>query len=308
MDLAWCSAHGSIAQNTAINNTGLPPREPPRRCPVCQGARRQRRGHRVAHTGGGQAPPLRKAAWLGAHSALSGPGRGRRSPGNGTRCRRPSGTRSRCAKLREQTREAEWAQVWDSGRARSDRWSRWAPPAARVCRRPRLPGLGSDAREAPAGPAPPRTGPMAAQAAAREAPILRLPPGAGPQAAGLVELEEEDEDEEVAAARRARSFARDARVRFVGCRLEQLLGLPEEKWSQHLESEDNRQVLGEFLESPSPACCLLFSVATEGQLEASHQVRGEGTRPHLASRLEDTRAGLASRASVGSFGTCVRAL
>lgn len=170
------------------------------------------------------------------------------------------------------------------------------------------PGLGSDAREAPAGPAPPRTGRMAAQAAAREAPTLRLPAGAGPQAAGLVELEEEDEDEEVAAASRARGFARDARVRFVGCRLEQLLGLPEEKWSQHLESEGNRQVLGEFLESPSPACCLLFSVATEGQLEASQQVRGEGTRPHLASRLEDTRAGLASRASVGSFGTCIRAL
>ncbi|KAG5210204.1 hypothetical protein JEQ12_015398 [Ovis aries] len=113
---------------------------------------------------------------------------------------------------------------------------------------------------------------MAAQAAAREAPTLRLPAGAGPQAAGLVELEEEDEDEEVAAASRARSFARDARVRFVGCRLEQLLGLPEEKWSQHLESEGNRQVLGEFLESPSPACCLLFSVATEGQLEASQQI------------------------------------
>uniref|UniRef100_A0AC11AZA8 Dynein axonemal heavy chain 11 n=1 Tax=Ovis aries TaxID=9940 RepID=A0AC11AZA8_SHEEP len=113
---------------------------------------------------------------------------------------------------------------------------------------------------------------MAAQAAAREAPTLRLPAGAGPQAAGLVELEEEDEDEEVAAASRARGFARDARVRFVGCRLEQLLGLPEEKWSQHLESEGNRQVLGEFLESPSPACCLLFSVATEGQLEASQQI------------------------------------
>uniref|UniRef100_A0A4W2DC87 Dynein axonemal heavy chain 11 n=1 Tax=Bos indicus x Bos taurus TaxID=30522 RepID=A0A4W2DC87_BOBOX len=113
---------------------------------------------------------------------------------------------------------------------------------------------------------------MAAQVAAREAPILRLAPGAGPEAAVLVELEEEDEDEEVAAARRARSFAQDARVRFVGCRLEQLLGLPEEKWSQHLESEDNRQVLGEFLESPSPACCLLFSVTTEGQLEASQQI------------------------------------
>nr|XP_020748715.1 dynein heavy chain 11, axonemal isoform X1 [Odocoileus virginianus texanus] len=112
---------------------------------------------------------------------------------------------------------------------------------------------------------------MAAQVAAREAPTLRLSPGFGSEAAGLVELEEEDEDEEVAAARRARSFAQDARVRFVGCRLEQLLGLPEEKWSRHLESEDNRQVLGEFLESPSPAC-LLFSVATEGRLEAAQQI------------------------------------
>ncbi|KAF4019994.1 hypothetical protein G4228_011768 [Cervus hanglu yarkandensis] len=112
---------------------------------------------------------------------------------------------------------------------------------------------------------------MAAQVAAREAPTLRLTPGVGSEAAGLVELEEEDEDEEVAAARRARSFAQDARVRFVGCRLEQLLGLPEEKWSRHLESEDNRQVLGEFLESPSPAC-LFFSVATEGRLEAAQQI------------------------------------
>ncbi|KAB0376184.1 hypothetical protein FD755_012827 [Muntiacus reevesi] len=112
---------------------------------------------------------------------------------------------------------------------------------------------------------------MAAQVAAREASTLRLTPGVGSEAAGVMELEEEDEDEEVAAARRARSFARDARVRFVGCLLEQLLGLPGEKWSRYLESEDNRQVLGEFLESPSPAC-LLFSVATEGRLEAAQQI------------------------------------
>lgn len=172
---------------------------------------------------------------------------------------------------------------------------------------PAYPGLRRDAHGEPAGPAPTRTSPMAAQVAAREAPTLRLTPGVGSEAAGLVELEEEDEDEEVAAARRARSFAQDARVRFVGCRLEQLLGLPEEKWSRHLESEDNRQVLGEFLESPSPAC-LFFSVATEGRLEAAQQVRGERTRPHPASSLTGTRAGLARRASLGSFGTCIRAL
>uniref|UniRef100_A0A8C0HXD6 Dynein axonemal heavy chain 11 n=1 Tax=Balaenoptera musculus TaxID=9771 RepID=A0A8C0HXD6_BALMU len=118
---------------------------------------------------------------------------------------------------------------------------------------------------------------MAARVAAREAggfrevPTLRLTPGAGPEAAGLVEYEEEDEDEEVAAARRARSFAQDARVRFVGGRLEQMLGLPEEKWNQHLESEDKRQVLGEFLESPSPAC-LVFSVDAVERLAASQQI------------------------------------
>lgn len=143
------------------------------------------------------------------------------------------------------------------------------------------PGLDRGARVEPASPASPRTCWMAAQAAAREAggfrevPTLCLAPDAGPEAVGLVEYEEEDEDEEVAAARRARSFAQDARVRFVGGRLEQMLGLPEEKWSQHLESEDKRQVLGEFLESPSPAC-LVFSVDAVERLAASQQVRGDG--------------------------------
>uniref|UniRef100_A0A8D1IYR5 Dynein axonemal heavy chain 11 n=1 Tax=Sus scrofa TaxID=9823 RepID=A0A8D1IYR5_PIG len=120
---------------------------------------------------------------------------------------------------------------------------------------------------------------MAASVAAQEAhgfrkvPTLSLTPGVGMEAAGLVELEEEEEEEEEeeAAARRARSFVQDARVRFVGGRLEQMLGFPEEKWSQHLESEDNRQILGEFLESPGPAC-LVFSIAAAGQLATSHQI------------------------------------
>ncbi|XP_074223450.1 dynein axonemal heavy chain 11 isoform X1 [Camelus bactrianus] len=110
----------------------------------------------------------------------------------------------------------------------------------------------------------------------REAPNLRLTPEAGLEAAGMVELEGEDEEEEeeeeaVAAARRARTFAQDTRVRFVGGRVEQMLGLREEKWSQYLESEGGRQVLREFLESPSPAC-LVFSVAGAGRLAASQQI------------------------------------
>ncbi|XP_062957128.1 dynein axonemal heavy chain 11 [Cynocephalus volans] len=102
------------------------------------------------------------------------------------------------------------------------------------------------------------------------APALRLTPGASLEAAGAMELEEE-EDQEEAAARRARTFARDARVRFLGGRLGQMLGLPEERWSQHLESEDNRRVLGEFLESTSPTC-LVFSVAAAGRLAASREI------------------------------------
>lgn len=141
---------------------------------------------------------------------------------------------------------------------------------------------------------------MAAPVAAREAggfrevPILPLTPSAGLEAVGVMELEEEEdeEEEEEAAARRARSFARDARVRFLGGRLEQMLGLPAERWSQHLESEDNRQVLAEFLESPSPAC-LVFSVAAAGQLAASREVRGDGgrgARPRCPPCVADTWA------------------
>ncbi|KFO26066.1 Dynein heavy chain 11, axonemal [Fukomys damarensis] len=63
----------------------------------------------------------------------------------------------------------------------------------------------------------------------------------------------------------------DARVRFLGCRLQQLLGLREETWSRYLESEDNRQVLSEFLERCGPAC-LVFSVAVPGQLAASREI------------------------------------
>ncbi|PNJ55828.1 DNAH11 isoform 5 [Pongo abelii] len=125
---------------------------------------------------------------------------------------------------------------------------------------------------------------MAAQVAAREArdfreaPTLPLISGAGLEAVGAVELEEEEEEEneeeeneEEAAARRARSFAQDARVRFLGGRLAMMLGFTEEKWSQYLENEDNRQVLGEFLESTSPAC-LVFSVAASGRLAASQEI------------------------------------
>lgn len=116
----------------------------------------------------------------------------------------------------------------------------------------------------------------------REVPTLRLTTGAS--------LEEEEEEEK-AAARRARSFAQDARVRFLGSRLEQMLGLPAETWRQYLESEDNRQVLGEFLERPSPAC-LVFSVGAARRLAASREVRsdGEGTRPPRPPSITGTRA------------------
>ncbi|XP_032944295.1 dynein axonemal heavy chain 11 isoform X2 [Rhinolophus ferrumequinum] len=121
---------------------------------------------------------------------------------------------------------------------------------------------------------------MAAQVASwgargiREVPTLRLTPGASLEAAGMLELEEEEEE---AAARRVRSFAQDARVRFLAGRLEQMLGLPPEKWSQYLESEDNRQVLGDFLENPSPAC-LVFSVAAAGRLAASREIPRDAKR------------------------------
>ncbi|KAK2489536.1 hypothetical protein MC885_003085, partial [Smutsia gigantea] len=103
----------------------------------------------------------------------------------------------------------------------------------------------------------------------QKVPTASLAPGTGLESESLVELEEEEE-EAAAAARRAQSFVQDARVRLLGGRLEQMLGLPAEKWSQHLESEDNRQVLGEFLESPSPVR-LVFSIAT-GRLSASREI------------------------------------
>uniref|UniRef100_A0A2K6TF76 Dynein axonemal heavy chain 11 n=1 Tax=Saimiri boliviensis boliviensis TaxID=39432 RepID=A0A2K6TF76_SAIBB len=112
---------------------------------------------------------------------------------------------------------------------------------------------------------------MAAPVAGREARDFRE---AALEAVGAVEFEEEEEEEEneeAAAARRAQSFAQDARVRFLGGRLEMILGFTQEKWSQYLESDDNRQVLGEFLESTSPAC-LVFSVAAAGRLVASQEI------------------------------------
>ncbi|MBZ3875864.1 Dynein heavy chain 11, axonemal [Sciurus carolinensis] len=107
----------------------------------------------------------------------------------------------------------------------------------------------------------------------REVRTLRQTPGTGLKASGSVELEEEEEeeDEEEVAARKARSFAQDPRVRFVGDHLEQMLGFREENWNQYLESEENRQVLREFLESISPVC-LLFSVATTGRLAVSREI------------------------------------
>ncbi|XP_023565616.1 dynein heavy chain 11, axonemal [Octodon degus] len=108
----------------------------------------------------------------------------------------------------------------------------------------------------------------------REGPALRLPPGARLEEAEAEEGEEdedEDEDEAAAAARRARIFARDARVRFLGGRLQQMLGLPEEGWARFLESEDARRELREFLERRSPSC-LVFGVAGAGQLAASREI------------------------------------
>ncbi|XP_048655651.1 dynein axonemal heavy chain 11 isoform X1 [Marmota marmota marmota] len=104
-----------------------------------------------------------------------------------------------------------------------------------------------------------------------EVPTLRQTPGTRLQASGSMEFEEEEEEEEEAEARRARSFAQDPRVRFLQGHLEQMLGLLEENWNQYLASEENRQVLGEFLESISPVC-LVFSIATTGRLAVSREI------------------------------------
>lgn len=143
---------------------------------------------------------------------------------------------------------------------------------------------------------------MAAQAATpkarglREVGTLCLTLGAGLEVAGAVEPEDEDEDEDEAeaAARRARSFARDPRVRFLGGLLQQVLRLREEKWSQYLENEDNRRVLGEFVNSASPSF-LLFGEATAGRLAASREVRGDRRGTCRASwgsagRLENSKS------------------
>lgn len=99
-------------------------------------------------------------------------------------------------------------------------------------------------------------------AAQEEGTVLRLSPSE----------QEDEEDEEAAAARRVQRFALDPRVRFLGGRLRQALRFPEETWGQYLESDDHRQVLGDFLESTGPAS-LVFSVATAGRLSASPEVR-----------------------------------
>lgn len=96
--------------------------------------------------------------------------------------------------------------------------------------------------------------------------------------------QEDEEDEEAAAARRVQRFALDPRVRFLGGRLRQALGFPEETWGQFLESEDHRQALGDFLESTGPAS-LVFSVAATGRLSASPEVRRD-LRGVPAARLK----------------------
>ncbi|KAK2096214.1 hypothetical protein P7K49_025248 [Saguinus oedipus] len=144
----------------------------------------------------------------------------------------------------------------------------------------------------------------------REARTLRLTSEVALEAVSAVELVE-DENEEEAAAGRAQSFAHDARVRFLGGRLEMILGFTEEKWSQYLESEDNRQVLEEFLESTSPAC-LGFSVSAAGRLVASQGVRddGPGDLPlsPAPSAKRIPRGRQPSRTPLDSRGALTRAL
>lgn len=115
MDLARSSAQPSTAQKTAVNQYWvaiLPSREP-QDVQCARASEASGGGHRGAHAGRGHAPPLQKAAPLGSHSAHRGPGRGRRSPGNGTRrlkaLQSPGELRSQCA----QTLAAKWEQVWD---------------------------------------------------------------------------------------------------------------------------------------------------------------------------------------------------
>ncbi|KAL1791277.1 dynein heavy chain 11, axonemal [Sigmodon hispidus] len=79
--------------------------------------------------------------------------------------------------------------------------------------------------------------------------------------------QDDEEDEEMEAARRAQRFALDPRVRFLGDCLRQALAFREETWNQYLESEDHRQALGDFLESTGPAS-LMFYVADAGRLSS----------------------------------------
>lgn len=145
------------------------------------GARRQRRGHRAALTGGGQVPPLRKAAWPGAHSAPSGPAGchsrkpdallkpselGPAAPSSASRRGRPSGRR--CG---------------TGGRARSGRWSRWASLLGRACRRPRLAGLGERRARGAGRSRASSDGPDGSPGGSPKPRLFALR-GAGPQAAG----------------------------------------------------------------------------------------------------------------------------
>ncbi|KAM4874879.1 dynein axonemal heavy chain 11 [Thomomys bottae] len=126
----------------------------------------------------------------------------------------------------------------------------------------------------------------------REVRTVRFTPGAD-----LEPREDEEgdveEDEEAAAARRARAFAQDPRVRWLGGRLRHLLGLREETWSQHLRSEADRRVLRGLLESRAPAR-LVFGVSASGRLEASREIPGDAQHKlvYVAKKMmeESTRA------------------
>lgn len=85
----------------------------------------------------------------------------------------------------------------------------------------------------------------------------------------LDEEEQEEEDEEAACARRARRCALDPRVRFLGRCVQLSLRLPEEKWGEYLQSEEHRQVLEGFLESPGR---LMFTVAATKSLVVSKEI------------------------------------
>ncbi|XP_006880447.1 PREDICTED: dynein heavy chain 11, axonemal [Elephantulus edwardii] len=128
-------------------------------------------------------------------------------------------------------------------------------------------------RGAPAAVLPLGGGPRSSESPGRP----RTPRSAGLEEPGSMELEEEEEEEE---SRRARSFVQDARVRFVGGRLEQMLRLREGRWSQYLESPEHRQDLGAFLDSASPDC-LLFCTGAAGRLVASPEIPANTKQKHV---------------------------